>query len=254
MPHARIWFAAGGLCLAFIVAAAVHAAPPAAAAEAAVGSLWLPAIFADRMVLQREMTVPVWGRCEPQRKTFADVLVGDVWIACGQSNMGFQVATSAERDDAEARRKDFPLLRVAMAGRHNPHEVTESQADVGNGKPIVWHETSDHVGSCSAVGYYFARDLNRWLDGKVPVGVIELIAVLPVQSWADGTWHKAKATIRGPTVEVRAADVPEPEGVRYAWAGYPEVTLLNQEGLPARPFRHPTIELGPLQKECETAT
>ena len=524
MPRDRTWFPATVSCLAFTVTVLARAAPPAAAAEAAVGSLWLPAIFADRMVLQREMTVPVWGRCEPgaevsvavvggdgkpvsqgsaasgadgrwqvdlpamaaggpyslavtaqgrgaaepQRQTFADVLVGEVWIACGQSNMGFQVATSAERDDAEARRKDFPLLRVAMAGRHNPHEVTEPQADVGNGKPIVWRETSDHVGSCSAVGYYFARDLTRWLDGKVPVGVIELIAILPVQSWADdavletvpalanlrgkpypnatsraymanivplapyavrgviyyqgemngagcgtyyhglkammaswraawgrpempfmlvqlpgflvhqkgkseldmdaqavaaaagknrfhpfiglreagarvadedphaglavtidvgekldihpprkrpvgerlalqarkivygdeavvadgpiarefrregagfvvgfdcvggglvahgdlagfevcaadGTWHEAKATIRGPTVEVQAADVPEPEGVRYAWAGYPEVTLFNQEGLPARPFRHPTIELGPLQKECEKA-
>ena len=47
---------------------------------------------------------------------------------------------------------------------------------------------------------YFARDLTRWLDGKVPVGVIELIAILPVQSWADDAVLEtvpALATLRG---------------------------------------------------------
>ena len=358
MPRARIWFPAVVSSLAFTVTVFARAAPPAAETTAAVASVWLPAIFADRMVLQREMPVPVWGRCEPGAEV-SDVLVGEVWIACGQSNMGFQVATSAERDDAEMRRRDFPLLRVAMAGRHNPHEVTEPQADVGNGKPIVWRETSEHVGSCSAVGYYFARDLTRWLDGKVPVGVIELIAILPVQSWADdavleavpplanlrgkpypnatsraymanivplapyavrgviyyqgemngagcGTYyHGLKAMMASwraawgrPEIPfmlvqlpgflvhqagkseldmdaqavaaaagknhfhpfiglreagARVADGPIAREFRREGAGYPEVTLFNQEGLPARPFRHPAIDLGPLQKECETA-
>jgi hypothetical protein len=70
---------------------------------------------------------------------------------------------------------------------------------------------------------------------------------------AAGVWHAAEATIRGNTVEVRAASVPEPEGVRYAWAGYPEATLFNQAGLPARPFRHPTLDLKAIQQESERA-
>jgi hypothetical protein len=40
-----------------------------------------------------------------------------------------------------------------------------------------------------------------------------------------------------------------PTGVRYAWAGFPEATLHNKEGLPARPFRHPATELEVIQKE-----
>jgi sialate O-acetylesterase len=70
---------------------------------------------------------------------------------------------------------------------------------------------------------------------------------------AAGVWHEAEATIRGNTVELRAAKVPEPEGVRYAWAGYPEATLFNQAGLPARPFRHPTLDLKAIQQESERA-
>jgi len=509
----------GWICRAVVVLAistALHSLAEAAEAS----KLWLPAIFADGMVLQREMPVPVWGRCEPgasvsillrggdgkpvstgsvvaaatgrwrvdlaalaaggpytltveaqgpgaadkQQKTFAKVLVGEVWIVCGQSNAGFQVGTSTEREDAVAQRKNYPLIRVAKAGRASPHEITEPQQDVGNGKPVGWSDTAQNVGQCSAVGYYFARDLSRWLDATVPVGVIELIAILPVQSWvdeavlekvpelaslkgkpypsatsraykanivplapyavrgvvyyqgemngagcviyyhglkammaswrsawgnpempfllvqlpgflvhqagkseldmdakavaeaagrnsfhpftglreaaarvkdedsrvglavtidvgekldihpprkrpvgerlalqarkvvygektvvadgpvarefrregagfvvgfdgvggglvahgglagfevcaADGAWHEATAVIRGTTVEVRAAKMAEPTGVRYAWAGFPEATLYNKEGLPARPFRYPAVELGVLQKE-----
>ena len=47
MPRDRTWFPATVSCLAFTVTVLARAAPPAAAAEAAVGSLWLPAIFAD---------------------------------------------------------------------------------------------------------------------------------------------------------------------------------------------------------------
>jgi len=56
----------------------------------------------------------------------------------------------------------------------------------------------------------------------------------------DGeTFVPAVARISGITVIVTADAVPDPRSVRYAWAGYPEVTLYNREGLPATPFRWP---------------
>lgn len=55
---------------------------------------------------------------------------------------------------------------------------------------------------------------------------------------ADGAWHWADARIDGDRVTVWSAAVPEPVGVRYAWANNPEAaTLTNGEGLPAAPFR-----------------
>jgi sialate O-acetylesterase len=70
---------------------------------------------------------------------------------------------------------------------------------------------------------------------------------------AAGIWHPATATITGNDVSVRAAAVPEPAGVRYAWLGYPEATLFNREGLPATPFRHPAIGLDEIPREGRAA-
>jgi sialate O-acetylesterase len=53
---------------------------------------------------------------------------------------------------------------------------------------------------------------------------------------ADKTYHPAKATIVGDTVEVSSADVPTPVSVRYAWANVPEGNLFNRAGLPASSF------------------
>jgi len=62
-----------------------------------------------------------------------------------------------------------------------------------------------------------------------------------------GTWHPATARIEGDAVVVRAADVPKPAGVRYAWQGFPPVALFNTEGLPATPFCHPPVDLKRMQ-------
>ena len=54
---------------------------------------------------------------------------------------------------------------------------------------------------------------------------------------ADKQWHGAEATIRGETVHLTSSKVKEPVAVRYAFAGFPKVNLLNGAGLPAMPFR-----------------
>jgi sialate O-acetylesterase len=53
----------------------------------------------------------------------------------------------------------------------------------------------------------------------------------------DGKFVPAQAKIEGKTVLVSSADVPQPSAVRYAWADDPVSNLINQEGLPASPFR-----------------
>lgn len=53
----------------------------------------------------------------------------------------------------------------------------------------------------------------------------------------DGTFHTAKAEIRGDTVVVAAPEVVQPTSVRYGWANVASGNLFNQAGLPASPFR-----------------
>ena len=54
---------------------------------------------------------------------------------------------------------------------------------------------------------------------------------------ADGKFVPAEAKIDGKTVLVSSASVSEPAAVRYAWEDDPACNLINQEGLPASPFR-----------------
>jgi sialate O-acetylesterase len=53
----------------------------------------------------------------------------------------------------------------------------------------------------------------------------------------DRAFRWAEATVDGDCVLVRSADVAKPVAARYAWADNPLGTLMNQDGLPAHPFR-----------------
>lgn len=93
-----------------------------------------------------------------------DVLVGDVWVCSGQSNMEFHLADAFDaRKDVDA--PSDPLLRMVSV----THQVADvPQADVEGGK---WQSSSAATrGDFSAVGYYFGRALRE--ARRVPIGLI----------------------------------------------------------------------------------
>lgn len=53
----------------------------------------------------------------------------------------------------------------------------------------------------------------------------------------DGKWVPAQAKIDGQTVRLSSPKVPSPVAVRYAFASFPQVNLVNEHDLPAVPFR-----------------
>lgn len=97
--------------------------------------------------------------------TLRGVVVGEVWLASGQSNLEWTLARSPVFHAAEKVRPANPLirhLRVEQAGADVP------AARVPRG---AWQTaTPETLGGFSAVGYYFARDLAEALG--VPVGII----------------------------------------------------------------------------------
>ena len=96
--------------------------------------------------------------------TFLDVMVGEVWICSGQSNMEFMVKSvaDAETEIAEA---NYPQIRHFTIPKHiSPvpeDELTEGQWDVCS---------PETVGDFTAVGYFFAR--NIFNEIKIPIGLI----------------------------------------------------------------------------------
>lgn len=95
--------------------------------------------------------------------TVNDVLVGEVWLCSGQSNMAMTVDRSKDFDNEKAH-ANFPKIRMFTVAR-NP-QLTP-QADCQGKWEICSAAT---VGHFSAAGYFFGRDLHQQLN--VPVGLI----------------------------------------------------------------------------------
>jgi sialate O-acetylesterase len=95
--------------------------------------------------------------------TFNDVLIGEVWVCAGQSNMQWSVNNTNDADLEKAAAK-FPNIRLISV----PQVGTQEPQWNFNGK---WATCSpDTVGNFSAVGYLFGRQLHQTLG--VPVGLI----------------------------------------------------------------------------------
>jgi len=93
-----------------------------------------------------------------------DVLIGEVWLCSGQSNMEWSVAASANAQE-EIAAANHPKIRHIKIP-HTPAD--QPQTNVGSdGWKIC---TPENVPGFTAVGYYFAREISRELD--VPVGLI----------------------------------------------------------------------------------
>ena len=111
-----------------------------------------------------------------------DVLVGEVWLGSGQSNMVFNVSKKGHppygllNEEQEIAAANYPQIRMFMG---TPTKSLEPQKEIEGRWVVCSPET---VGDFSAVGYLFARDLQREL--KVPVGIVlEAYGASTAESW-----------------------------------------------------------------------
>ncbi len=205
-------------------------------------------LFGNEMVLQREMNVPVWGKGVPgevvavqidnkkytatvdkegkwmihtrplpvggpyvmkisgKKKviTIKNILSGDVWICSGQSNMQWPVirAKDAKKEIAAA---NYPNIRLFTVRR----SVSEKPLDTVKGKWVKCSPAT--VGSFSAVGYFFGRELYKSLK-DVPVGLIHSSwGGTPAEAWTRHDYLEANPMFK--TIldrhEKRVKDFPQ---------------------------------------------
>ena len=199
----------------------------------AVADVQLDRVFGDHMVLQRDMTVPVWGTADPGEKvtvtfrdqqqvatadkdgkwtvklqplkvgeptelaaagknsvTCQDVLVGEVWVGSGQSNMAGGTGGYAKRDEvlaAMVNEAPYPRLRLYRGG---------------------WKEANAaNVGGFSALLFSFGQPLQEALD--VPVGLI----VGAVGGTPSGRWLSPEMYASDPGIQAlkESGAIPSPE-------------------------------------------
>ena len=93
-----------------------------------------------------------------------DILIGEVWLCSGQSNMEFTVK---QANDYANEKKDanYPQIRQFYV-EHNVEIAPQKDLKTGEWKA----SSEDSVGDFTAVGFFFARDIYKKL--KIPIGLI----------------------------------------------------------------------------------
>jgi sialate O-acetylesterase len=112
--------------------------------------------------------------------TLSNVLVGEVWLASGQSNMEWPVKNAGNPDEEIADATDS-LIRVVKV----MHLSSEKPVAGVGGK---WQVSSPATaGAFSAVAFSFARELRDKLGADVPVGIIDSSwGGTPIEAWMSG--------------------------------------------------------------------
>ena len=121
--------------------------------------------------------------------SFGDILIGEVWICSGQSNMQFTLSECYFSGVWGETNTNIRMFRVPFAQSENPEtEMAESN--------WLYGKTNDVGNKMSAVGYYFARRLQQELG--VPIGMISSSrGGTGVEEWMSATcFESLPASIR----------------------------------------------------------
>lgn len=191
------------------------------AAPAAQAQVRLPRLVSSGMVLQREQPVRIWGWAKAgeavavafQGKTYRattgpdgqwrvtlpamkaggpytldikasnelslkDILVGDVWFCAGQSNMELPMRRVRDKYPTEVAQATNPRIRQFDVPMR--YDFRGPKADVTGGSWVA--ATSETVLNFTAVGYFFAKEINA--KYQVPVGLIKVaVGGSPAEAW-----------------------------------------------------------------------
>lgn len=220
----------------------------------AFGKIVLPSIFTDNMLLQQKSEVAIWGWSEPGEtirivcswnardtvKVKADntaawrttiktigaggpftidilgsgniqlnnVMLGEVWICSGQSNMEWSVNHGVNNGREEAAKANYPDIRIfhiQKIGALYPQNTCEA----------AWAVCSpETMPSTSAIGYFFARELQQNLN--VPVGIIVAAwGGTPAEVWMEKSLIEDNPQLNNARYQRQIDFWPDKPGVLY---------------------------------------
>ena len=125
----------------------------------------------------RELTIRGGEGSPADTITLNDVLVGEVWLASGQSNMEMTVDGCAD-PETEKQAGKFPAIRQFYV----PHQGSLTPLNSVKGTWVVC--SPETVGKFSGVGYFFARDLYQKLG--IPLGILHSsFGGTPAEAWTS---------------------------------------------------------------------
>ncbi len=114
----------------------------------------------------------------PQHVELTDVLVGDVWLCSGQSNMAFGLTGSRDGEEV-AKTANIPNIRLFQVAQKAAYHA--AAVPQGNWR-VCTPEAFTSGGGFSAVAFYFGRKVHA--ETGVPIGLIQdAVGGSPAESW-----------------------------------------------------------------------
>ncbi|HVW62811.1 MAG TPA: sialate O-acetylesterase [Puia sp.] len=112
--------------------------------------------------------------------TLHDILVGDVWICSGQSNMVHQMRLHSVRYQQEIDQADYPEIRQFWIPTITALQGPQTDLPAGSWRSANPHDVPDF----SAVAYFFAKDLYE--KYHIPIGLINAsVGGTPIEAWTS---------------------------------------------------------------------
>ncbi len=193
---------------------------------------------------------PLLANAEPQilkagDATVQDVLVGEVWLASGQSNMEWEMQMKPD-SKADIPNTAHPLLRIIEVPKT---PALTPQEDVA----AAWAASApETAASFSAVGYYFGLRLHEEL--KIPVGMIQSAwGGTRIEPWTTLAGFESVPGLKDFTADVRAK-LPGTDAYRAThekhltavatWSQAAQDALAKQAAVPALPAQPQSLTSG----------
>jgi sialate O-acetylesterase len=172
-----------------------------------------------------------------------DVLIGEVWLGSGQSNMALTV-NRAKDFEKEKAASDLPEIRMFVVGGLATPEAAQDCTG-------TWKVCSpETVGGFSATAFFFGREIHREL--KVPVGLINSsVGGTPIDSWVAAETQHASPELK-PMFEALkkepSAEAPEAAKAAYekqlaAWPEAVKKAKAAGQPLPRKPRDPAALQL-----------
>ncbi|MFP5226425.1 MAG: sialate O-acetylesterase [Acidobacteriota bacterium] len=160
-------------------------------------------------------TVTISG---PQTVTLHNVLVGDVWLCGGQSNMELPLRFTANAEEVAKAANDPEIRYFTVAGRpaYHPTEL------IGGSWKVVSPQTADWL---SAVAFYFGRKLQE--KTHIPIGlVVDAVGGTPAEAWTSAAALRPMGDFNVPLDELQhLADSGAPAYGNYIMHWYDEYDI-----------------------------
>lgn len=185
----------------------------------------LPRLVSDGMILQRDEPISIWGWADPGEKvkieflgktyqtktdrqgkwkialeafpaggphimklneiTISDILIGDVWLCSGQSNMELPLRRVMDLYEQEIKQINNSNIRMFRCSSRNDFQDPQQDYKDGTWQPA----TQENIMNYPALPYFFAAELNQ--KYQVPVGLImTAIGGSPAESWLSESHAK----------------------------------------------------------------